>query len=45
LSGTTNPYTYVFNYARAELANGPTPSPITDTFTPTASTFINTLNV
>jgi uncharacterized repeat protein (TIGR02543 family) len=45
LSGTTNPYTYVFNYTRAELANGPTPSPITGTFTPTASTFINTPNV
>jgi uncharacterized repeat protein (TIGR02543 family) len=45
LNGTGNPYTYVFNYARAELANGPTPSPITGTFTPTASTFINTPNV
>ena len=44
-SGTTNPYTYVFNYTRAELANGPTPSPITGTFTPTASTGVNTPNV
>jgi uncharacterized repeat protein (TIGR02543 family) len=43
-SGTT-PYTYVFNYTRAELANGPTPSPITGTFTPTASTGVNTPNV
>jgi hypothetical protein len=44
-TGTTNTYTYVFNYTRAELANGPTPSPITGTFTPTASTAINTPNV
>jgi uncharacterized repeat protein (TIGR02543 family) len=44
-SGTTNPYTYVFNYTRAELANGPTPSPITNPFTPTSSTGVNTPNV
>jgi hypothetical protein len=45
-SGTTNPKTYVFNYARAELANGSTPSPITGTFTPTTpSTGVNTPNV
>jgi uncharacterized repeat protein (TIGR02543 family) len=44
-SGTTNPYTYVFNYTRAELANGPTPSPITGPFTPTSSTGVNTPNV
>jgi uncharacterized repeat protein (TIGR02543 family) len=44
-TGTANTYTYVFNYATAELANGPTPSPITGTFTPTASTGVNTPNV
>jgi len=44
-TGTANPYGYVFNYTRAELANGPTPSPITGTFTPTASTGVNTPNV
>ena len=44
-SGTTNPYTYVFNYTRAELANGTTPSPITGPFTPTSSTGVNTPNV
>jgi uncharacterized repeat protein (TIGR02543 family) len=44
-SGITNPYTYVFNYTRGELANGPTPSPITGLFTPTASTGVNTPNV
>jgi uncharacterized repeat protein (TIGR02543 family) len=44
-TGTANIYTYVFNYTRAELANGPTPSPITGTFTPTASTGVNTPNV
>ena len=44
-SGTSNPYTYVFNYTRAELANGPTPSPITGLFTPTSSTGVNTPNV
>ena len=27
-------YTYTSNYARVEVANGPTPSPITGTFTP-----------
>ena len=27
-------YTYISNYARVEVANGPTPSPITGTFTP-----------
>jgi uncharacterized repeat protein (TIGR02543 family) len=43
--GTTNPYTYVFNYTRAELANGTTPSPITGIFTPTSSTGVNTPNV
>jgi uncharacterized repeat protein (TIGR02543 family) len=52
-TGTTNPYTYVFNYTRAELAIGPTPGPGTappftpyaGPFTPTSSTGINTLNV
>jgi uncharacterized repeat protein (TIGR02543 family) len=44
-TGVANTYTYVFNYTRAELANGPTPSPITGTFIPTASTGVNTLNV
>jgi uncharacterized repeat protein (TIGR02543 family) len=44
-TGTTNTYTYVFNYTRAELANGTTPSPITGTFTPTSSTGVNTPNV
>jgi uncharacterized repeat protein (TIGR02543 family) len=45
-TGTTNTYTYVFNYTRAELANGPTPSPnTTSPFTPTASTGVNTPNV
>ena len=44
-TGTANPYGYVFNYTRAELANGLTPSPITGTFTPTASTGVNTPNV
>ena len=47
-SGTTNPYTYVFNYTRAELANGPTPSPITGPFTPlitAPSIGVNTPNV
>jgi uncharacterized repeat protein (TIGR02543 family) len=44
-SGTSNPYTYLFNYTRAELANGPTPSPITGPFTPTSSTGVNTPNV
>jgi uncharacterized repeat protein (TIGR02543 family) len=44
-TGVANTYTYVFNYTRAELANGPTPSPITGTFTPTASTGVNTPNV
>jgi uncharacterized repeat protein (TIGR02543 family) len=44
-SGTSNPYTYVFNYTRAELANGPTPSPITSPFSPTSSTGVNTPNV
>ena len=41
-TGVANTYTYVFNYTRAELANGPTPSPITGTFIPTASTGVNT---
>jgi uncharacterized repeat protein (TIGR02543 family) len=36
------PYTYINNYARVEVANGATPSPITGTFTPTASTGVNT---
>jgi uncharacterized repeat protein (TIGR02543 family) len=47
-SGTTNPYTYVFNYTRAELANGQTPSPITGAFMPSItapSIGINTPNV
>jgi hypothetical protein len=48
-SGTTNPYTYVFNYTRAELANGPTPSPnISSPFTPSItapSIGVNTPNV
>jgi hypothetical protein len=44
-SGTTNPYTYVFNFTRAELANGPTPSPITGPFTPSSSTGVDTPNV
>jgi uncharacterized repeat protein (TIGR02543 family) len=44
-TGTTNPYTYVFNYTRAELANGSTPSPITGPFTPLSSTGVNTPNV
>jgi hypothetical protein len=45
-TGTANTYTYVFNYARAELANGTTPSPnTTSPFTPTSSTGVNTLNV
>jgi uncharacterized repeat protein (TIGR02543 family) len=43
--GSANPYTYVFNYTRAELANGPTPSPITGTFFPLSSTGVNTPNV
>jgi hypothetical protein len=44
-SGTSNPYTYGFNYTRAELATGTTPSPITGPFTPTSSTGVNTANV
>jgi uncharacterized repeat protein (TIGR02543 family) len=44
-SGTANTYTYVFNYTRAELANGPTPSPITGPFIPSSSTGVNTPNV
>jgi uncharacterized repeat protein (TIGR02543 family) len=43
--GTSNTYTYVFNYTRTELANGPTPSPITGPFTPVSSTGVNTPNV
>jgi hypothetical protein len=43
--GTANTYTLGFNYARAELATGTTPSPITSTFTPTSSTGVNTANV
>jgi hypothetical protein len=43
--GTANTYTYVFNYTRAELANGLTPSPLSGTFTPTSSTGVNTPNV
>lgn len=46
----SGPFTYVFNYARVELANGPTPSPIpplpspyTGVFTPTNTTAINTV--
>jgi hypothetical protein len=44
-SGTTNTYTYVFNYATTELAIGNTPSPITGTFPssgPLTSTGVNT---
>jgi len=44
-NGTSNTYTYVFNYTRTELANGPTPSPITGPFTPSSSTGVNTPNV
>jgi hypothetical protein len=44
-NGTSNPYTYVFNYTRAELANGLTPSPITGPFTVSSSTGVNTPNV
>jgi hypothetical protein len=44
-TGTSNTYTYGFNYTRAELANGPTPSPITGPFTPSSSTGVNTPNV
>jgi hypothetical protein len=44
-SGVSNTYTYVFNYTRAELANGTTPSPITGLFTPLSSTGVNTPNV
>jgi uncharacterized repeat protein (TIGR02543 family) len=44
-TGTSNTYTYVFNYTRAELAIGTTPSPLTGTFTPTSSTGVNTPNV
>ena len=44
-TGTANTYGYVFNYTRAELANGPTPSPITAAFTPTVSIGVNTPNV
>ena len=43
--GTANTYTYGFNYTRAELATGTTPSPITGPFTPTSSTGVNTPNV
>ena len=38
---TTNPYTLTFNRARVEIANGPTPSPISDPFTPTNSAAVN----
>ena len=40
----TNPhiYTYTSNYARVELAYGPTPSPLTGTFTPSTTTAVNT---
>ena len=38
----TSPYTYNSNYTRTELAIGPTPSPISGTFTPTSSTGTNT---
>jgi hypothetical protein len=43
--GTANTYTLGFNYTRAELATGTTPSPITSSFTPTSSTGVNTPNV
>ena len=44
-TGNTMPYTYVYNYTRVELANGPTPSPIGGSFSPTNTTAINTANV
>lgn len=37
----TSPYTLVYNRTRVELANGPTPVPITGTFTPTATAAVN----
>ena len=50
-TSTTIPHTYTYtsNYARVELANGPTPgpgpsplfTPYAGTFTPTATTFVN----
>lgn len=39
--GTANPYILNYNRTRIELANGPTPSPISGTFTPTATTSVN----
>jgi uncharacterized repeat protein (TIGR02543 family) len=41
-NGTTNTYTFVFDYATTELAIGTTPVPISGTFTPTSSTGVNT---
>jgi hypothetical protein len=47
LQGTTNwtqPYNYINNYARVEVANGTTPSPtIEGSFTPISSTGANTV--
>jgi uncharacterized repeat protein (TIGR02543 family) len=40
-AGTSQPYTYVNNYARVEVANGATPSPITGTF-PSSGTLTST---
>ena len=44
-TGATTPYTYVYNYTRVELANGPTPSPLSGPFTPVNTTAVNTTNV
>ena len=46
-SSSVAPYTYtlVYNRTRVELANGPTPSPISGTFTPTATASVNIPNV
>jgi uncharacterized repeat protein (TIGR02543 family) len=41
VSTPLSPYTLVYNRTRVELANGPTPSPITGTFTPTATIAVN----
>jgi uncharacterized repeat protein (TIGR02543 family) len=37
----TSPDTLTYNRTRVELANGPTPSPISGAFTPTATTSVN----
>lgn len=39
--GTANPFILNYNRTRIELANGATPSPISGTFTPTATTSVN----